>query len=367
MRVMDRLEPPRIGKADSSVEEGARARFHRFSLRPNDLGRGGNVSAGRPNRLIVVVGVVLLAGLIYLGNQAVVAVVRWLHGQSQYQVPFDQIELIDPPPAWYRGGSKAFREHVRRSAGAGELVPMLDITPDRLEIAFKNAAWVEEVVKVAYVPGRITVQLKYAEPVAWVKLPESGQQLVDARGVLLDADDVDPVLLGPLIRITGGAELRAPADARAGVIWKSRVGPEEPEQVDESIVAAARLAGFITRQRRASAGANAPALKIIEVMVKYFKRHGLFMVNGERTVIWWRHPLGAEPPGEPDAEEKWAMLREWQRTTTARALPDQDYWRFDQKSVVPFCPHGDPTHRPREPGEPKAGATDASRKPAGSG
>ena len=30
---MDRLEPPRIGKADHPIEEGGRASFRRFSLR----------------------------------------------------------------------------------------------------------------------------------------------------------------------------------------------------------------------------------------------------------------------------------------------------------------------------------------------
>ena len=152
------------------------------------------------------------------------------------------------------------------------------------------------------------MHLKYREPVGVVALVDSGQQLVDEHAVLLPLEDVDPVRLGPLIRISGGTGLAAPADPRPGVIWKSRTSPGGLETVNESIVAAAGLAGFIARKRRLSPAENSPALKVIEIMFGDFNRRGLFLVNGERSVIWWWHPPGAESSGEPSAEEKWAMV-----------------------------------------------------------
>jgi hypothetical protein len=231
-------------------------------------------------------------------------------------------------------------------------VAVLDMKPDRLAMMFRSDPWVEEVVKVSYLPGKIRVQLRFAEPVAWVKLPKGDQQLVDERGVLLAADDVDPVALGPLIRI-GGAHLTPPADPQPGVIWKSKNSPGELEQTDESIVAAARLAGFLRRKRLAGGASNSKPLMIIEINVSNFEKSGLFVVNGERTMIRWGYPSADEHGANLGDEAKWGILGGWQQSTTKRALPIGDYWGFGEKVMQHLCPHGDPAHQPREVGEPE--------------
>jgi hypothetical protein len=315
--------------------------------------------------IVVLLGAVLVGGALYLGRLAARSVVGWLHAQPQYQLPFDQIELVPPPPAWYRAGAKGFLDRVRRRANLGENVSVLDLTPERLALAFRDA-WVEEVLKVAYSPGKVHVYLRYREPVGMVVLADGGQQLVDEYAVLLASDDVDPVRLGPLIRISAPG-LEPPADPQPGVTWKSRTRPGGLESVNESIVAAAGLAGFISKKQRASTIEKLPALKVTEIMVGAFEKRGLFMVNAERAVIWWRYAPKREPPGEPSAEVKWAMLEEWQRTETKRLLPEPDYWGFSETGVVRFCTHGDPTHRSLEPRERRDGKTQLPDKPAGAG
>jgi hypothetical protein len=368
---MDRREPPRIGAGESSIEEAAPAPDGRLRLRRLSSGVAARLWRGRSWGVLALAAGMLVAGTVYLGQLAVRSVVQWLHTQSQYAVPFDHIELIAAPPAWYRGGATGFLDQVRRGADAGDHVPMLEMTPDRLATLFRTSGWVEEVARVTYLPGKIRVKLRYREPVGLVTLADGrqhlGQHLVDERGILLSADDVDPVVLGPLIRITGGDKLTAPADPRPGVPWKSRGGSGDVEEVNESIVAAAGLAAFLERKQRATTPESSPALKVIEIIVTDFDRRGLFMINAERAVIWWQHAPGAERPGEPTAEEKWAMLENWQRTTTERALPDPDYWGFSGTSVVPIRPHRDPAHRPQELGTPRAGSKDVPGKSDSSG
>ena len=79
---------------------------------------------------------------------------------------------IAPPPEWYRGGAKGFTDRVRRRTDLSESIPSLEFTPDRLGMAFRDA-WVEEVLKVSYSPGKIRVHVKYRKPVAMVALADA--------------------------------------------------------------------------------------------------------------------------------------------------------------------------------------------------
>jgi hypothetical protein len=364
---MDHREPPRMAvgdrRPDGAIEDSAR----RFRLPP--LGLDGGHRRLEHNRagLLVVAALALFAGLIYVGSRGVRSAVSWLHHQPAYQFPFDQIQLTAEPPSWYRGARREFLDSVRKSAGEPETVPMLDELPDRLALAFKNYPWVEEVVSLSYAPGAITVDLRYRWPVAWAKLPQGQQQIVDEKAILLPAANVDPEKLGKVIKISGNS-LAAPSDPRPGVIWKRKQEDTGLEQPDERIVGAAKLAGFIRRQNELSARKRVPALHILEIIVSDFRRHGLFIVNGDGgEMIWWDAPPGDEQPGRPTALEKWAMLETWRGSTSDRSLSEEDYWAFSRTGLRPVCPHGNPAHNPKESAGGRAGSPAAAKKSGGSG
>ena len=52
--------------------------------------------------LLVSVAVVV----VYLGRQAVDSAIGWLQSQPRYQLRFDEIQLVTPPPDWFRGGRR---------------------------------------------------------------------------------------------------------------------------------------------------------------------------------------------------------------------------------------------------------------------
>ena len=198
--------------------------------------------------------IALAAGLVWARRTSL----DWLANQPQYQIPFDQIQLVDDagrpaqPPRWYRGGSQAFLENVRIDSQEPDAVPVLQVAADRLSQAFKNYAWVREVTRVAYEPGTIRVELRYRQPVAWVQLRGTEQIMVDDKGTILPAKDIDVSALGRVIMIFGDTHdggLAPPADRRFGVKWKTREQGSELEKVDERILAAARLASFLVRRR----------------------------------------------------------------------------------------------------------------------
>ena len=172
IQVMEHREPPRIAAGDR--------RFDGAIEEP----RGRDSGCARSTRSAIDVALtssepaLMVAGgarrsrrcSFYLGSRATIAAVAWLHRQSQYQLAFDEIQLAHELPSWYRGGNREFLDRVRRGSGQSERHFSTGGRPDRLAVAFKLDPWVEEVVKVSYAPGRISVDLKFREPVAWVKL-----------------------------------------------------------------------------------------------------------------------------------------------------------------------------------------------------
>ncbi len=347
-------EPPRLVAGDhrlgGTVENSERS----FRLRAFNPAGDRPETPWRRAGLLVFVGLaiaaVIAAVIAYLGFQAARTAVNWLHHQPQYHVAFGEIKLLSKPPACYRGGSAAFLEHVRRSAGEPEQISLLEEAPDRLARAFKLNPWVEKVVRVAYTAGRISVALEYREPVAWVKLPHGQQQLVDGDGRILAADDVDIEPLGRAIKITG-QELAAPEEARPGLVWKTKGSGGGVDEVDSRVVAAARLARFLRNPDRMREAQASPALRIFEIIVTSpsdFSRAGLFVMNDEGAEIRWGEAPGAESPGKPTAEEKWRMLEEWRDTEPLRSLPEGDYWQFSRKSLRKVCPHPQSPHLPKK-------------------
>jgi hypothetical protein len=334
IQVMEHREPPRVAMGDRRFDGAIEERARGFRLRAFDpLGdrpRVGFLRAG----VMIASAFAVTATLFYLGSRVTIAAVAWLHRQSQYQVAFDEIQLAQELPSWYRGGNREFLERVRRGSGHSARLSQLEVRPDRLALAFKLDPWVEEVVKVLYAPRRILVDVKLREPVAWVKLAK-GQQLVDGEGRLLPAEDVDFETAGPLISITG-RELSAPADNRPGVVWKSMSG--EMEQVDESIVAAAGLARFLRQQGR-SGSKITPAVQMIEIIVTDFGGRGLFVLNAKGAVICWGRAPGAERPRELPAVEKWHRLLRWAESSAVQTISEGDYWDFSPTGLRHKCPH----------------------------
>jgi preprotein translocase subunit SecA len=273
-------------------------------------------------------GCAFLTGVGFLAVWAGRNAVAWLHHQPQYRIKFGQIRIDPEPPVWFRGGVTGFLAGVKRESGEADPIPLLDVRPDRLARAFMNDPWVED-VNVRYLPGGITVSIRYRQPVAYVQLESGLQKIVDEKGTILPDRDVDESAseLRSLVRIAG-KHLAPPSGDRAGVAWAS-----ENEASDRKILAAAKLAGFLaTAHQRADFGAS-PPLRFIEINVSDFDQHGLFLFTGDGAVIWWRSPPGEETAGEPRAAEKWALLRDWAAGNEKRALREGDYWYFSGKKL----------------------------------
>ncbi len=339
---MEHREPPRIGAGDRRLGAAVENAASGVRLRAFNPFRGR--ARVDPIRLAVtaILLLVVAAALVYALSRALSGAVAWLHRQSQYRLAFSDIELVRELPAWYRGGKREFLARVRRSSGNSEHISLLEVRPDRIATAFKLDPWVEEVTRVSFAPGRIAVDLQFREPVAWVKLQRS-QQLVDGQGRLLPSEDVDLELVGPVLQITGLA-VAPPADSRAGVVWKSRSGGPDLDRVDERIVAASALAGFLRQRARSDLAAGSKSLRMIEIIVTDFAVRGLFAVNSQGTVFCWGSAPGAEGPREPGAAEKWQILLRWEQSPVNHALPEEDYWDFTAKGLEQRCPG---SHHPR--------------------
>jgi hypothetical protein len=346
---MEHRELPRIAPGEHPFDGEPQQAGGRFRLRRFDEAGKNRKTGYRRVGVLGVVCVALVAGLLYLTDWVRRGSVEWLAHQSQYQLPFNQIELVPETPQWYQGGTRAFLEMVRLGAGEPENIPILGVPPGHLAVAFKKYAWVEE-VKVAYGTGRIRVDVRYRKPVAWVQLRGGEQKIVDRNGIILPAEDVDVAKLGQMITITGDGGLAAPSDARPGVIWKSPGDGPGLSRVDERIVAASKLAAFVAQQPQSNDAQQSPALHLREIIVTVFhlRGRGLFVVNAERAMISWGEAPGDETTGEPTAEEKWAILRHWRENTRARLLEEQDYWSFSKRGLDHVCPHRTDPHRPKD-------------------
>jgi hypothetical protein len=344
---MEHRELPPLSGGDLPLDGTLEQPTTRFRLRRFDPDGDVGPMDFRRLGLRAIAALATFAGLIFLGIQGTRIAVGWLHHQPQYQFPFSRIRLLPEPPPWYRGGAQEFLKRVRHGAGECEHIATLDVVPERLALAFKKYAWVEDVTRVTIAPGRIECELRYRQPVAWVDLSGGKQHIVDAHAIILQADEIDPDQLGQVIKISGEG-LSAPADPRAGVIWKWQGSATDLGQPDPRIEAAAKLAGFVKAQGRIRDGESSRALRVIEIIVTDFASRGLFMMNAEGAEIWWGRTPGDEAPGTLTAEQKWTMLVDWQRSTRARFLVDGDYWAFSRKGVYHACPHAKSPHEPSE-------------------
>jgi hypothetical protein len=338
---MEHREPPRIGPGDQRLDgslEQPSGGFRRHPL----------IAARHPRQLDAMkLGIVLLSGLalaialLFLGSWAMRSTRNWLAAQPPYQIPFKQIHLVNLPPPWFLGGKDALLEGVRKTAGESETISVLQVSPEQLAMSFKKYAWIEG-VKVAYAPGRIDVELRFHQPVAWVQLSSADQLVIDEEGIILPAEDVDVPKVGSLIQVIG-IGLTAPTDRQPGVVWKVRE-PGGLERIDERIRAAAKLAEFLSQEPQKGDAERSRGLRIRVINVSNFSAQGLFIFNADDIAILWGKAPGDEPPGKPTAAEKWAILRRWQETEKARFLAEGDFWAFSNDRLRHVCP---PLHRTR--------------------
>jgi hypothetical protein len=341
---MDHREPPRLGPGDHLFDMSIEQPSKGSRLRP--------LIGARHHRQIdlMKVGVVLLSGLaaaivlLILGSWAARSAHDWLAVQPPYQIPFKEIHLVNPPPPWFLGGNSALLDSVRKSTFEPEIISVLQVSSEQLANSFKKYPWIES-AEVFYRPGQIDVDLRYHQPVAWVQLSAADQVVIDEKGNILPIGDINVPRLGPIKIKVRGTGLTPPSDRQPGVIWKIR-DASGLERTDERIVAAARMASFLSQEPQKSDALRTNALRITEINVSYFSSRGLFLFNDEETALLWGEAPGDESPGKPSAAEKWAMVRRWYEKERARFLVEGDYWTFSNDRLSHVCAHPGARHEP---------------------
>jgi len=322
---MDHREPSRIvaagGRSDGLNDDAdtpPRARRLAFARPAGRLDARRAVAA-----LLVFLSVALV--LVYMGGRLVDRAVRWLHDQPRYQLPFNQIELVPPPPSCFRGGVAAFLERARENVGESEVLPLLDLEPGRVELVFKRFPWVERVEAIDHPPGGLVVHLNYNEPVAKVLFPTGEQFALDRRARILPPEDLNVECAGGLIQISG-RRITPPASTRAGLVWKTESA--DAAEIDRGVVQAAGLAGFLLEPERRRQADEIPALRVLVISTTESEGRGLFVQNAEGTMILWGRGPGDERPGEPSALDKWELLTAKAKAEGIRRGNPGDYWAF---------------------------------------
>jgi hypothetical protein len=277
-----------------------------------------------------------IAVVSYLGYWAVGAALAWLGDQPAYQVPFRSIVLDPPPPHWYRGGSAAFLQSVRRRARIPEKIPVLKLKEEELKNVFLQCSpWTEQVFKITYRPFGLTVRLNYHRPVAIVATSTGKKYLVDGSAIILPLEDVDQQQLEQdrgLITIKGD-DLSDPLDPQPGITWKPKAGLSDVAPGNDGIPAAAKLASFLAEKMRSLDQARNPALNFTHINPMDRDSRGLFLWNSEKTYVLWGEAPGEEKSGSLGAEKKWEKLCEWSRTERKRIVPKGDFWQITAAGV----------------------------------
>ena len=117
------------------------------------------------------------------------------------------------------------------------------------------------------------------------------------------------------------------------------------------VYAAAKLAGFLAAKSRMADTTRSPAMVVRAINPMDPQGRGLFLLNGEDTFILWGEAPGEERPGGLSAEEKWAAIRRWAETTTARRLKKpRDFWRITRSGLVPVDTKPPGSGSSRDPG-----------------
>jgi hypothetical protein len=279
--------------------------------------------------LAIVATLLLLALILAGGARGFRAAVGWLHSQPESVCRFRDIQLEPSPPPWIKSGRGGLLERVLTESGSPEHLPVLDLDLGEIEKAFKlHSPWVERVERVerAY-PNRLTVRLRYREPVGEARWENHLPVLVDREAVILPLDDLDRKAAGPLILIT---PVEPPLDARPGRFWGIGESSGELARPEPKVAAAARLAAFF-KERQNLPGAVPPEWRIVGIHVDF--KPGLVAEAANKTLIFWGEPPGRERPGDATPEQKWVLLREWFGNPANPTVEHPDFLEFTRHRV----------------------------------
>jgi hypothetical protein len=296
-------------------------------------------------------GVLALALALVVGSHLLGGMKRWLHAQPAYQTTFGAIELDPPPPRWYRGGTAAFLDAVRRGAERGtEPFSALDLDKAELLREFRLYCWVRRAVLAEHkTPNRIIVHLEYRRPVAaaWIGRGEGQHQgqspgprrlLLDEDGVILPAEDVDVDVnveedaLAPLILLEG---FDRPADLRPGLAWTSEDPAHGPGRANDRVLAAVALATAL-RGAMGRPPAKVPAALRVVAIHADRENHVYWVETAERTMIYWPVISPRDAPGQPTFDQRWNEFRAWNARRGAAPAPvvRPYYLRFTRDGLV---------------------------------
>jgi hypothetical protein len=331
---MDHRQTPRLaateeanGPAVDIADPGPRFRRLDFTRGQRPLDR----------KRVLLAGLAVLAALaatVLVGRGLLHRAISWLHHQPQYQLRFLDIELSPPPPAWFRGGSEAFLRQVKENRKEDDLLPILELEPERIASDFKLFPWVDDVPRIEYPPQAIRVHVVYKKPVAVMMLPTGERIVLDGHGHILPASDIEDEKLGPLIKIAGTGLVHSPRN-RPGEIWKSTALLPEASKQERAILGAAHLAAFLAEPNRAREAATLPALQFWSIYATDPPHdRGLFVRSAEDTILWGNGP-GEEAAGEPDAVAKWVVLKKWANNSARSSLLPGSFWAFFRSELRP--------------------------------
>ncbi len=344
--VREHRELPRIGRGDRRPET--------ITADPVVPTQAVEVEWPKPSRKRgyrrIILGLTAAIALLALGWLALRSGLAWLTRQSPYQIPFQSIQLVPAAPDWVRGGAEAFLEDVRRRAGETESLPILELTTNRVKLAFLQSAWVESVDGVSYPPLGLRVELQYREPVARVQVDGGKEYLVDASATILPREEFDEK--HGLVMVVRGKGLTDPIDPHPGATWKPKPGVIEISQGNGRIPAAAKLASFLADKLRADglsplrlsrSARSIPWLPTAEKGCFCFMM-GRPGFNGVKPPA--RRARGAWPP-----RRNGRSVRHWSEPKQDRCRNRDHYWEFSKKGLVHKgspgpCRDGPATTRP---------------------
>ena len=299
------------------------------------------------------------------------AAVDWLAASAAVSVPFDRDRVGHTNR---RAGFEEELGHFSKACdwarGSRSTISVLDVTPDGLAVAFKIYAWVEEVIKVAYGPGRIRVELRYRR--AGCVGPASRRRsrlMVDEEGIILPTEDVDVAAARPSDQDHGGSRSLASAGPSSRG-WSGNRSRDASglEQVDERILAAAKLAGFLLRRAAVGRCRRSPALRI--------ERDHIVTDFDVARPVRDQCRGSSDPLGRCarernvrvslSAEEKWAILRRWAETHTRSISRDGRFLGvFEDGTAAPVSSPRAILTAPKSPRRPAQGkrSNDRTKSP----
>jgi hypothetical protein len=344
---MDQREPPRIIPAGGGPLDPPGASGPAPRRRLTRLARASELRRLSPQRLAATVAAALAVaavGLLLLGRLAE-GVRRFVHAQPAYQLRFVDITLNPPPPAWYRGGTRAFLERIAAGTDLPASFSTLDLDLKRLHLAFRRSPWVSGVRGMVRGTDRVVVSLTYREPVAFAVLDEAAKgrlasgPVIDSEAVILPREEVEWSAAGPLIPLH---RFPAPDAARPGEAW-SRPDPRDGQpSPDPGVRNAARAAGTLREGLR-----HEPTWDLARrpVYLLPYGESGVYVQVGTRKealMFLWDEPDGTRPADAPDDRARWNLLRDFTRAHTPSPGSGPVYLKFTPGGVVPDSERSNP-------------------------